>query len=108
MRRPSSCNFDLPQQFGIDPSGPLVYVEWFTPLGLPESTTSMHVVKRSTRHHKRNSEIISINDIVCTCHLMAKCGTQVDKSFTMDDVLEKASQFYVNPYINVDTFSQVK
>ena len=100
--------FDLPQQFGIDPSGPLVYVEWFTPLGLPESTTGMHVVKRSTRHHKRNSEIISINDIVCACHLMAKCGTQVDKSFTMDDVLEKASQFYVNPYINVDTFSQVK
>ena len=92
----------------MDLSGPLAYVKWFTPLGLPESTTGMHVVKRSTRHHKRNLEIISINDIICSCHLMAKCGTQVDKSFTTDNVLEKATQFYLNPYIDVDTFSQVK
>jgi hypothetical protein len=39
---------------------------------------------------------------------MAKCGTHVDKSFSTDDVLEKATQFYVNPYIHVDTFSQIK
>jgi hypothetical protein len=100
--------FELPPQFGMDISGPLVYVEWFTPLGLPDLTTGMHVVKRSTRHHNRNSAIVSINDLVCGCHLMAKCGTQVDKSFTTDDVLEKATQFYVNPYIHVDTFSQFK
>ena len=92
----------------MDLSGPLAYVEWFTPLGLPDSTTGMHVVKRSTCHHKQNSEIISIDDIVCGCHLMAKCGTQVDKSSTTDDVLEKATQFYLNPYIDVDTFFQLK
>jgi hypothetical protein len=68
----------------------------------------MHIVKRSTRHHKRNSEIISVNDLVSGCHLMAKYGAHVDKSFSTDDVLEKAAQFYVNPYIHVDTFSQIK
>jgi hypothetical protein len=68
----------------------------------------MHIVKRSTRHHKRNSEIISVNDLVSSCHLMAKYGAHVDKSFSTDDVLEKAAQFYVNPYIHVDTFSQIK
>ena len=100
--------FNLPPQFGLDVSGPLVYVEWFTPLGLPDSTTGMHIVKRSTRHHKRNSQIVSINDLVCGCHLMAKCGTPIDKSFSTDDVLEKATHFFVNPYIHVDTFSQIK
>ena len=100
--------FDLPPQFGLDISGPLVYVEWFTPLGQLDLTSGMHLIKRSTRQHKRNSEIVSINDVVGSCHLMAKCGTQIDRSFSTDDVLEKATQFYVNPYINVDTFSQIK
>lgn len=80
----------------MDLSGPLVYVEWFTPLGQPDSATGMHVVKRSTRHRRRKSEIVSIDDLVCDCHLMEKCGTQVDGSFTTDDVLEKATQFYLN------------
>ena len=39
---------------------------------------------------------------------MAKCGTPIDKSFSTDDVLEKATHFFVNPYIHVDTFSQIK
>lgn len=89
-------------------SGPLVYIEWFTSIGLPDPTTGMHIVKRSTRLHKRKSEIISINDLVSGCHLMAKCGTQIDQSFTTDDVLEKATTFFLNPYIDVDTFSKIK
>ena len=64
----------------------------------------MHIVKRSTRHHKHNLEVISINDIVSGCHLMAKCGPHVDKTFSTDDVLEKATHFYVNPYIHIDLF----
>ena len=68
----------------------------------------MHIVKRSTRRHKRKSEIISINDLISGCHLMAKCGNQVEHSLSTDDVLEKATHFYVNPYIHVDTFSQIK
>ena len=89
-------------------SGPLVYIEWFISISLPDPTTGMHIVKRSTRLHKRKSEIISINDLVSGCHLMAKCGTQIDQSFTTDDVLEKATTFFLNPYIDVDTFSKIK
>ena len=101
LRFMSSSTF--PPQFGLDLSGPLVYVEWFTLLGLLDLTTGMHIVKHSTRHHKRNSKIVSINNLVSGCHLTAKCGTHVDKSFSTDDVLKKATQFYVNPYIHVDT-----
>ena len=68
----------------------------------------MHIVKQSTRLHKHKAEIISINDVVSGCHLMAKCGTQIDQSYTTDDVLEKATMFYLNPYIDVDTFSKIK
>ena len=92
----------------MDVSGPLVYVEWFTQLGLPDLTTCMHIIKRSTRNHKRKSEIVSVNNLICGCHLMAKWGTHVDRSFSTDEVLEKATQFYVNPYIDVDTFSKIK
>ena len=68
----------------------------------------MHIVKQSTRLHKHKAEIISINDVVSGCHLMAKCGMQIDQSYTTDDVLEKATTFYLNPYIDVDTFSKIK
>jgi hypothetical protein len=88
-------------------SGPLVYVEWFTPLGHPDLATGMYIVKRSTRQHSRNSGIISIDDIVRGCHLMAKWGSHVDTSIS-DEVLEKANQFYVNPYIDVDMFTLIK
>jgi hypothetical protein len=83
-------------------------MEWFTLLGQPDLSTGMHIVKRSTRHHKRNSEIVSVHDLISGCHLMAKCGTHIDKSLSTDDVLENANHFYLNPYINVDTFSQIK
>jgi hypothetical protein len=39
---------------------------------------------------------------------MAKYGAHVDKSFSTDDILKKAAQFYVNPYIQGDTSSQIK
>ena len=39
---------------------------------------------------------------------MAKCGTNVDQSFSTDDVLEKATAFYLNPYIDVDSFTKIK
>ncbi|KAF9545927.1 hypothetical protein CPC08DRAFT_596753, partial [Agrocybe pediades] len=39
--------FDLPAHLGRA-KHPLAYIEWFTPLGQPDSLTGMHVVKRST------------------------------------------------------------
>ncbi|THH07054.1 hypothetical protein EW146_g9433 [Bondarzewia mesenterica] len=99
--------FDLPSQFG-KLSHPLAYIEWFTPLGRPDPLTGMHIVKRSTRHHRRNAEVVSIHDLVLGCHLMAKCGNPIDKTFSTHNVLEKATQFFLNPYIHVDTFSQLK
>ncbi|KAG6809061.1 hypothetical protein H0H92_001751 [Tricholoma furcatifolium] len=95
--------FDLPPQFGRH-QGPLAYVEWFTPLGRPDQVTGMHSVKRSTRVHRRNAEIISADRIVHGCHLIAMSGREINNRWTKDNVLEEATAFWVNPYISVDTF----
>ncbi|KAF9562395.1 hypothetical protein CPC08DRAFT_591998, partial [Agrocybe pediades] len=40
--------FKLPPQFGFY-AHPLAYIEWFTPLGVPDRVTGLHSVTRSTR-----------------------------------------------------------
>ncbi|KAF8152479.1 hypothetical protein B0H34DRAFT_784587 [Crassisporium funariophilum] len=95
--------FNLPRQFG-EFRHPLAYIEWFTMLGTPDRVTGMHLVKRSTRGHRRNAEIVSVDRIVRSCHLMGKCGREVDRGWTTDNVLEEAGAFWVNPYITVDKF----
>ncbi|KAF8885298.1 hypothetical protein BD779DRAFT_1611957 [Infundibulicybe gibba] len=98
--------FSLPSYFGAHPH-PLAYIEWFTPLGVPNPQTGMHVVNRSTRHHQPNSAVISTTHIVRGCHLMGQFGNTITKGWTTDNILKKAKDFYLNPYIHVDTFTIV-
>ncbi|KAG6912575.1 hypothetical protein DXG01_013687, partial [Tephrocybe rancida] len=99
--------FDLPSQFGFHPH-PLAYVEWFTPLGRPDTFTGMHTVTRSTRQRRRNSAVVPVTQIVHGCHLMGKCGAEIDRGWTTDNVLEKAPHFLLNTYLHVDMFSVIK
>lgn len=95
--------FDLPPQFGqIDK--PLAYIEWFTPLGMPDNVTGMFTVQRSTCGHCPNAEIVTVDWIVRSCHLIGKCGRNIDKTWLKDNVLEKANSFWVNHYIHTDMF----
>ncbi|KAF8879798.1 hypothetical protein BD779DRAFT_1446684, partial [Infundibulicybe gibba] len=102
--------FNLPPQFiGAYPCQPLVYIEWFTPLGDPDIQTGMHIITRSTHFHRRNSAIITVDRIVRGCHLIGKCsGTITAKGWTTDNVLEKAQHFFFNHYLHVDTFVNTK
>ncbi|KAJ6577620.1 hypothetical protein B0H19DRAFT_1207980 [Mycena capillaripes] len=99
--------FKLPPQFGTY-THLLTYIKWFTPLNRPDPTTGMFTTHCSTRAHRRNAAVISVKHIVCSCHLMGKCGTTIDQKWTSSNVLEEASMFYVNPYILVDTFTRQK
>ena len=94
----------MPVQFAMAFPHPLAYIEWFTPLGRPDGLTGMHVVSRSTRAHRRNVGIVSVNRIIQSCHLVGKSGLEINHEWTMDNVLDIASQFYLNTYIDVDTF----
>ncbi|KAF7342687.1 hypothetical protein MSAN_02026600 [Mycena sanguinolenta] len=99
--------FKLPPEFGTYPH-PLAYIEWFTSLNRPDPTTDMFTTHHSSRNHRRNAAVISVEHIVHACHLMGKCGGTIDRKWTSFNVLEEAAMFYVNPYIHVDTFTRQK
>ena len=100
--------FDLPPQFGHYPH-PLAYIEWFTRLGALDPNTGLHSVTCLTCQAQRNAEIVSVDRIVRGCHLIPWCGQSISSSWTADNVLELGSiQYFVNPYINVDSFTLLK
>jgi hypothetical protein len=102
----SSCHFNLLHTINVH--HPLMYVEWFTPLGRPETFTGMHIVSRSTRFYRQNAAIILADRIIRNCHLVGKCGLIINHDWTTDNVLDIASHFYINPYIHLDSFTAFK
>ncbi|KAF8231693.1 hypothetical protein L208DRAFT_1275534, partial [Tricholoma matsutake] len=64
--------FNLPPQFGAHVC-PLAYIEWFTPLGMPDHVTSIYVVRQSMHHHHPNAEIVLV---VKACPLMETGNTR--------------------------------
>jgi hypothetical protein len=96
--------FKLPAQFGTF-AHPLAYIEWFTPLRDPEPIIGMYKISRSTRNHRRNAAVVSVGDIMEDCHLSAVVRGAIDSTWTSDNVLEKATQFYLNRYIDINRFS---
>ncbi|KAI6009336.1 hypothetical protein BKA83DRAFT_4467974 [Pisolithus microcarpus] len=95
--------FKLPDHLGNHPH-PLVYVEWFTALRCKDQVSGLYMVSHSTRHHHPNASIISTDRIVRACHLQARCGKQISGDWSLDSVLDMASHFYINSYIDLDTF----
>jgi hypothetical protein len=87
--------FNLPLQFGQLPH-PLAYIEWFTALGQLDRVTGMYSIRHSTRHHRPNAEIIAVDRIVRSAHLMGKSGQEINRNWTTSNVLEKAEIFWVN------------
>ena len=96
--------FKLPPQFGTFPH-PLAYIEWFTPLREPEPVIGMYKVSRSTRNRHRNASVVSVGDIMEDCHLSVFCRGEIDHTWTTDNVLDMATFFYINRYIDINRFS---
>ncbi|KAJ6617454.1 hypothetical protein B0H10DRAFT_2218608 [Mycena sp. CBHHK59/15] len=55
--------FTLPPQFG-NYSHPLAYIEWFTPFNQPDKISGMYILRQSTRAHRRNAAIVSVEHIM--------------------------------------------
>ncbi|KAI6021357.1 hypothetical protein BKA83DRAFT_4055398, partial [Pisolithus microcarpus] len=96
--------FKLPDHLGSNPH-PLAYVEWFTTLIHHDPITGLYVVSCSTCNCCPNVVVVGVDHFVHVCHLQAICGRQISMEWTSDSVLEKASSFHVNLYIDPDTFS---
>ncbi|KAG2137633.1 uncharacterized protein EDB93DRAFT_1322465 [Suillus bovinus] len=95
--------FRLPRQFGVY-LRPLAYVEWFTPFREPDESSGLRLISRSTRHLRRNSAVIHVDEIIRPCHLIPKMGQLVNPTWTSANVYELASEFYLNPFIDLETF----
>ncbi|KAG0704055.1 hypothetical protein DFH29DRAFT_849443 [Suillus ampliporus] len=96
--------FTLPRQFGTY-SRALAYIEWFTPFrDSPDPSSGLHQVSRSTRRLHRNAAVIHVDEIARPCHLIPRMGRSVDPRWTSANVYELASDFYLNTFIDLDTF----
>ncbi|KAG2362143.1 hypothetical protein BDR07DRAFT_1451311 [Suillus spraguei] len=87
--------FTLPHQFGLCegiPGEAPAYIEWFRPLREPDPFSGLHQVSCSTRQLHRNAAVIHM-------------GQSVDHGWTSANVYKLASDFYLNTYIDLDTFS---
>ncbi|KAJ7063849.1 hypothetical protein C8F01DRAFT_1274678 [Mycena amicta] len=101
------CIFLLPAHYGAY-QHPLAYIEWFTRFTRVDPVTGMYIVQRSSKNLRRNAAVVSTERLVRACHLSGKSGKQIDRSWTSTNVLDKAKDFYFNPYIDVDTFTRDK
>ena len=95
--------FKLPDHLRHYPH-PLAYVKWFTSLCRHEPISGQFLVTCSTRNHWHNVSVISIDRFAHPCHLQAQCGKHISLDWSLNNILETASAFHVNSYINLDTF----
>ena len=91
--------FSLPEDEAQVPSERLTYVKWFSKFTHPESDHGMHKLTHSmVQGGDRLASIIPISSIWHSVHLFPKFGQTVPKDWTSDNVLEKCSTFYLNPF----------
>jgi hypothetical protein len=96
--------FTLPSHLGNFPH-PLAYVHWFTPIHVWDDAIGMYRVGRSTRNHRPHAAVVSFEHIVQSCHLVPRFGSSpVPRSWLNGQVLDLASDFYLNRYINFYLF----
>ena len=95
--------FKLPSHLGLY-LHPLAYVEWFTSLRRRDPISRQFIITRLTRNHRCNVSVISVDRFMCACHLQAQCGRNISLDWSSGNVLEMASAFHVNSYIDLDTF----
>ncbi|KAJ6560916.1 hypothetical protein B0H10DRAFT_1966807 [Mycena sp. CBHHK59/15] len=90
--------FQLPEVYGLRTAHPLAYVEWYTPFGVPDPVSGLFTIRRSTRNNHVYGEIIGVDRIVRNCHLLPKYGRKKDSTWTTDNVVERCTAFFPNPY----------
>jgi hypothetical protein len=98
--------FTLPSQLG-NFSQPLAYIHWFKPFNAWDSELGMYKLSRSTRQRRPNAAIICVNQIVQSCHLLPKFGSEdVPRHGFNGNVLNHASDFLFNRYLDFYIFEE--
>ncbi|EIN09278.1 hypothetical protein PUNSTDRAFT_113700 [Punctularia strigosozonata HHB-11173 SS5] len=80
----------------ISPPEYLAYVEWFTPFRRPHPVHGMYQVARSVEQGVRQAEVVPLDCIEQSVHLIPKFGPKTSRQWTSNNVLDTATAFYVN------------
>ena len=87
----------------------LAYVEWFTPFHAPHSDSGLFSVARASRNNGPVSEIIPLDFIVSSCHLIPRFGTKYHPAkWDSNTVPEECKSFFLNKYINIQFFFELE
>jgi hypothetical protein len=105
--------FDLPSHFlpgSSTPSTPtrLASVEWFKPFHHRDPLTGMFRLSRATQSGLPVTEIVPIDRIVGSAHLMPRFGTNIDRRWSHYLVLEQCRSFLLNDWITPHVFYQMR
>jgi hypothetical protein len=83
----------------------LAYVEWFTPFRAPHLDSGLFPVTRASRNNEPVSEIIPLDSIISSCHLIPRFGTNFHPAkWDSDNALEECKSFFLNKYLSIRTF----
>ena len=73
----------------------LAYVDWFTPFRTPHLDSGLFPVSRTSRNNGPISEIIPLNSIASSCHLVPRFSTKyLPAKWDSDSVLEECKSFF--------------
>ena len=90
--------FSLPDSVdGISPER-LAYIEWFSKFTTPDRDHRMFKLTRSLEGGERVASIVPISTIRRSVHLIPKFGPAVPQGWSSDNVLERCTAFYLNPF----------
>lgn len=90
--------FALPDSVDGIPSEHLAYIEWFSKFTTPDDHHGMFKVNRSLEGGERVASIVPVSMIRRSAHLFPKFGPAVPEGWSADNVLEKCTTFYLNPF----------
>ena len=80
-------------------------VEWFDIVGdEPDPLTGMWILKPEMHHGRRAVDVIDVDSIVRSCHLIGFFGGyRIPVDFHFSDALDTFHYFYLNTYIDYHT-----
>ena len=90
--------FTLPA--GVDglSTEPLAYIEWFTKFTMPDASHRMFKLNRSLEDGERVASVVPVSMIRRSARLFPKFGPVVPEEWSSNNVLEKCTTFYLNPF----------
>ena len=85
----------------------LAYVEWFTPFSTlrPSRDHRMYKISRLEVHGKRRASVIPVEFIRQSVHLIPTFGAVAPSEWKLSNVLEYATEFFVNSFSDCFQYS---